>query len=61
MVELEGDAHGYTKTNDEVRQAWLEEQGLVVLRFSNQTVFDRLNGVLEMILDACSAAIPETQ
>ncbi len=61
VVELEGDAHGYTRTDDGTRQAWLEEQGLMVLRFSNDSVFERLGGVLGVILEACSAAIPGTR
>ncbi len=60
VVELDGDAHGYTRTNDEDRQAWLKEQGLMVLRFSNEAVLQRLNGVPEVILETCGAAIPET-
>jgi very-short-patch-repair endonuclease len=38
---------------DGEREEWLEAQGIVVLRFWNNQVFDELDAVLEAIWAAC--------
>ena len=47
-IELDGQPH-YTKEglmNDKERDAFLQEQGITVLRFENRRVFEDLDGVL---------------
>ena len=51
VVELDGSQH-FTpeeKHKDNIRTAYLEQQGLKVLRFSNLDVMRRFQGVCEMI------------
>ena len=51
VVELDGSQH-YTPEEmrkDNVRTAYLEQQGLIVLRFSNLVVMRKFQGVCEMI------------
>ncbi len=49
IVEVDGPTHDYTQEEDAIRQAFLESQGLKVLRFVNQDVAANLEGVLETI------------
>ncbi len=49
IIELDGDAHENKETYDSNRQAFLESQGLTVLRFWNSDVLDNVHGVLELI------------
>jgi very-short-patch-repair endonuclease len=55
IVELDGGQHNGSAT-DVARDAWLTSQGLVVLRFWNNEVFENLEGVLERILVQLQAA-----
>jgi len=58
VVELDGYAHLFIARNDQLRQEWLEDQGLRVVRFSNTAVFERIDGVMAIISEACSGSIP---
>jgi len=51
VIELDGSIHNLPeiKQNDIEKQAFLEEQGLKVLRFTNNEVFNNLEKVLESI------------
>jgi very-short-patch-repair endonuclease len=49
VVELDGPIHELQREADAERQAWLEAEGLTVLRFKNDDVLDGLNLVLEAI------------
>ena len=52
-IELDGQPH-YTKEglmNDKERDAFLQEQGITILRFENRRVFEDLDGVLGEIRD----------
>ena len=51
VIELDGGIHQdeEVKKNDEVREKYLKELGLTVLRFNNQEVFDNINLVLTTI------------
>lgn len=51
VIELDGSIHQLPEVidNDLQKQAFFESQGLTVLRFTNQEVFNNLNRVLETI------------
>jgi cyclase len=51
VIEVDGSIHSLPEIiqNDFEKQKFLEEQGLKVLRFTNQQVFNNLNNVLESI------------
>ena len=55
IVEVDGGHHDEEKhmDYDQTRTVWLENQGFHVLRFWNNEVFENLEGVLEVILEAC--------
>ena len=55
IIELDGGQHTYDteKNKDLIRDKWFEEQGYKVLRFWNNDVLENMNGVLEMIGEAC--------
>jgi len=50
-VEIDGDSHfiGDAVEDDKRRQSFIESFGIHFLRFTNQEVYDNLNGVLETI------------
>lgn len=53
VIEVDGDSH-FTESGeayDAVRVAWLEEQGIRVVRFSNAEVMQSFDGVCERILE----------
>ncbi|MGI2325243.1 MULTISPECIES: DUF559 domain-containing protein [unclassified Methylococcus] len=49
VVELDGGQHAEQKTYDERRTAFLQSQGLTVLRFWNHQVLDETEAVLQVI------------
>ena len=49
VIEVDGDVHDLTFEQDQVRQKHLESLGLRVLRFTNNDVRYRLEGVLHTI------------
>lgn len=49
-VEADGDSHEDKYDYDEQRTAYLQEQGIRVIRFSNEQVFNHLNEVVEEIV-----------
>ncbi|MBN1967038.1 MAG: endonuclease domain-containing protein [Anaerolineae bacterium] len=55
VIELDGGQHGEPAhaAYDQQRTAWLEAQGLRVLRFWNHEVDTNLEGVLATIAGAC--------
>ena len=50
-MEIDGDSHfiGDAVEDDKRRQAFIESFGIHFLRFTNQDVYDNLDGVLEAI------------
>ncbi len=54
VIELDGDAHYLTSVHDRIRQEFLEEIGLTVLRFPNFEVLNNTSFVLGRILDQCA-------
>src|SRR4051794_15224060 len=49
VVELDGETHLGKEEEDRIRQAFLEGQGLTVLRFWNVEIFEDLEAVLAVI------------
>jgi very-short-patch-repair endonuclease len=49
VVEVDGEIHDYTQAEDAIRQEFLESLGLQVVRFRNEDVLERMEGVLEDI------------
>ena len=48
-IELDGESHTETVEHDRLRTAYLEEQNIKVLRFTNQDVMKRFDAVCEAI------------
>ena len=62
-VELDGSAHDHRCDYDERRTAYLAQQGIRVIRFTNDQVFTCLEGVVAQILRAaaphpCRGGVP---
>ena len=53
-IELDGNSHDYKYDYDEERTEYLREQGIRILRFSNQQVFTSLEGVLAEIVSVAN-------
>ena len=53
IVELDGSQHLCRKAEDDIRSRWLEEQGFKVLRFWNNDVLKKTEGVLKVIRENC--------
>lgn len=53
-IELDGNDHfiGYGLTQDEIRDKFLNNLNIKVLRFENKEIFERLEGVLEEVKKA---------
>jgi len=58
VVEIDGDSHAEQDEYDRARTEWLGEQGYRVIRFGNRDVLHRMEGVLEVILEACEGKDP---
>ena len=50
VIEVDGEVHKQQQEYDEQREIWLREQGLRVLRFSNEEVLGNTEMVLEKIV-----------
>lgn len=63
IVELDGDQHGRgnAPSRDAKRDAYLREQGFEVLRFWNNAVYEEIDSVLEVILDAAENSVRAQQ
>ncbi|MDM3848679.1 MAG: DUF559 domain-containing protein [Aphanizomenon gracile PMC627.10] len=49
VIEVDGEIHNYTQVEDAIREEFLESLGLRVVRFKNEDVLFRIEGVLEEI------------
>ena len=49
VIKVDGEIHDYTQQEDALRQEYLENLGLKVIRFSNLAVLQHINSVLETI------------
>jgi len=59
IIEVDGGQHAVDVANDEARTAYLEAQGYRVIRFWNNDVLERIEGVvaeIERALEACPPA-----
>jgi len=52
IVELDGGQHAERVAQDEARTTWLASQGFRVVRFWNCEVFEDLDAVLQVIVEA---------
>ena len=59
VIELDGASHVGQEEYDAERSAWLEAQGYFVIRFKNEAVVERLEGVLREIGVMCQSRIEE--
>jgi very-short-patch-repair endonuclease len=53
VVEVDGESHATQVEYDQARTEWLNDHGCTVVRFSNQDVDQRLEGVTHVILEHC--------
>jgi very-short-patch-repair endonuclease len=60
-VELDGDTRSGKESYDAERQAWIEGQGVRVLRFANGMLKRNLPWVLTSIAEACGVQGPDCQ
>jgi len=49
VVEVDGGQHTEQTNYDLARDAWLRKQGFLVLRFWNNDVLKKIDGIMEMI------------
>ena len=51
VIELDGSIHDIeeVKANDMIRQKMIEEEGITVMRFTNEEVMNNINQVLKII------------
>ena len=52
-IEIDGDTHADQVEYDAERTAWLAEQGVRVVRFTNRQVHRQIEDVLQAILNEC--------
>jgi len=57
VIELDGDAHYYTAKSDAIRQQFLENEGLTVIRFPNFEVLRSTAVALNRIYGFCEGHI----
>lgn len=57
IVEIDGDTHLDRVEYDQNRTEWLERQGLRVIRFSNQDVYENPAEVLTLIAEFCAGSL----
>jgi very-short-patch-repair endonuclease len=50
IIEVDGGQHAHEVNNDAERDAWLQAQGFIILRFWNNDVLKNIEGVMEMIV-----------
>ncbi len=57
VIEVDGDSHVEQVEYDKSRTAYLEEHGCAVVRFANQDILHRLDGILTEIMRRCEQLI----
>ena len=61
IVELDGATHIGREAEDAKRQGWLESQGLLVLRYTNQQIRETFAEFLETVQATCYARVNLTK
>jgi very-short-patch-repair endonuclease len=61
VIEVDGPIHLYQKEEDSIRQAFIEGQGLRMLRFTNDDVFNDLESVKKQILSNLGSPSPPAE
>jgi len=61
VIEIDGPIHQYQKEEDFIRQAYIESQGFRLLRFSNDDVLNKLDTVIQQIINALPHPHPSLQ
>ena len=56
IIELDGGQHAQEANYDAARDAWLREQGFIILRFWNNDVLKNIDGVMDMIVKSLKGA-----
>ena len=59
VVELDGPVHDLRREDDEKRTRVLESNGLIVLRFDNESVLHETDRALEKIRNLCQRRIAD--
>lgn len=58
VIEVDGNIHDYTQSEDAVRQEFLESRGLKVVRFTNGEVLQQIGAVCERIGEVLLELLP---
>jgi len=58
VVEVDGGQHAEDANYDSDRDAWLREQGFVILRFWNNDVLKNIEGVMTVIVEKLRSTPP---
>jgi very-short-patch-repair endonuclease len=58
VIEIDGLIHRYQQDEDAVRQAFIEQQGFHLIRFSNDEVINNLEMVINQISEALTVPLP---
>ena len=58
VIEVDGGQHGENRVLDVKRDTWLRSQGYEVLRFWNDEVLKKIDGVKEVIFQALTKPPP---
>jgi very-short-patch-repair endonuclease len=53
IIELDGGQHAGQQSQDQERESWFMGQGFRTLRFWNHEVLENIEGVVEVIREAC--------
>ena len=61
VIELDGSIHDNeeVKLNDEIRQKFIEEDGILVMRFKNEEILKDIQNVLRIVLEKCNELVSE--
>jgi very-short-patch-repair endonuclease len=59
VIELDGESHDFEarRRSDQVRDRWLDSQGYMVLRFTNDDILSSLEGIVASIRRTANARI----
>ena len=60
-IEVDGLSHQSEKDirDDKERDAWLQKQGILVQRYTSDQVFERIEEVVQDIINTCNKRVKE--